>query len=445
MLTATRNWPTPGISFVLLGIAISLGAFGLLRVSWVETHALLPLTLAQAAMAVRLFGVPALPIDVTLACSGADVIALCLGAVLAFPSAWRHRLVGVAGGLGLIVALNVMRIGTLGRAAGSRTLFDALHLYVWPVVIALSIGAFMLMWMRAAPPALAATAADAKPPPLSRRFLALTGIFVAVFVATAPFFANSAAVALVTRFVAGSAASLLNLAGIYAFASGSTLWGAHGGFLVTGECVSTPLIPIYLSTVVAYGQNWRRRTLGLLATIPLFVALGVVRLLVVALPESAATQTFLIHAFYQLLVGAGIVFAAAYWHRRDTTAMAYGVAGIGAGTLVALVLGAAYLRVMRSLELVPLADPQGAIAFFPVFQTSLYIALCAAAFAAVGWTRFALGLLALVATQIVTLLALKAVLVNTAMTMAVMDVRAWALAVPVLTFVAVVTCARPRR
>ena len=38
----------------------------------------LPFTRAQGGLAARLFGAPALPIEVTLACSGADALALCL-------------------------------------------------------------------------------------------------------------------------------------------------------------------------------------------------------------------------------------------------------------------------------------------------------------------------------------------------------------------------------
>ena len=36
-------------------------------------------------LAVGLFGTSALPVEVTLACSGADALALCLGAILAYP------------------------------------------------------------------------------------------------------------------------------------------------------------------------------------------------------------------------------------------------------------------------------------------------------------------------------------------------------------------------
>ena len=97
MLTATASRPTSSVRlvlFVLRGVLVSLALFGLLRLEWVEVHAVLPFTLAEAALAVRLFGVPALPIDVTLACSGADAISLCLGAILAFPAPWRRRVTG---------------------------------------------------------------------------------------------------------------------------------------------------------------------------------------------------------------------------------------------------------------------------------------------------------------------------------------------------------------
>ena len=86
----------------------------------------------QGALAARLFGAPTLPVEVTLACSGADALALCLGAVLAYPVRGAARLAGAAGGAALILGLNTLRIGTLGRAAASPAWFDALHLYVWP-------------------------------------------------------------------------------------------------------------------------------------------------------------------------------------------------------------------------------------------------------------------------------------------------------------------------
>ena len=96
--------PTAGLSFALRGVAWSLGLFSALRLPWFELHAVLPLTQLQGRIAARAFGAPVLPIEVTLACSGADALALCAGAILAFPGVRgptrpeKRGLVRVAGG-----------------------------------------------------------------------------------------------------------------------------------------------------------------------------------------------------------------------------------------------------------------------------------------------------------------------------------------------------------
>src|SRR5207253_808851 len=114
VLTATVRPPTRAAEFTLRAIAWSLGIFAMLRAPWVEARALLPLVRAQGAIAVGLAGTPSLPVDATLACSGADALALCVGAILAYPVSWRRRLFGAAGGVVLILSLNTLRIGSLG-------------------------------------------------------------------------------------------------------------------------------------------------------------------------------------------------------------------------------------------------------------------------------------------------------------------------------------------
>src|SRR5580693_7675184 len=148
--TDTARGRTDAVKFALLGVAWSLAFFGLLRLSWTEAHAVLPFTRAQTSVAVGLFGTSALPVEVTLACSGADALALCLGAVLAYPVRWRTRLAAAAGGAGLIVGLNTMRIGTLGLVAASPAWFNALHLYLWPALLTLAIAGYVFAWMRSA-------------------------------------------------------------------------------------------------------------------------------------------------------------------------------------------------------------------------------------------------------------------------------------------------------
>jgi len=449
VLTATASRPTNNASwafFVLRSVFVSLGLFALLRLEWIEMRAVLPFTLAQAALAVRLFGVPALPINVTLACSGADVLSLCLGAIAAYPVPWRGRVTGAAGAVGLIVAMNVLRIGTLGRVAESRVWFDALHLYVWPAAITLAVAAYVLIWMRQ-PTAIRRPETPRVDTPLrlSSRFVVLAGILLLAFIAAAPFYLTNAAVLSLAGFVARSAAAILSLAGVPAVAAGNVLWGSRGGFTVTGECIATPLIPVYLAAVIAYAPNWKRLSLGLAAAVPLFVALGVVRLLVVALPASAESQSFFIHAFYQLLAGVAIVFAAAFWRHRDKTAVGWGACGVAAGALFIAVAGPIYLRLIALAVRPPVVDAQSAIAFLPVFQMALYLALWTAAFVSAGWRRFAAGLALLISSQVIGLAALDTLHAHAGLTMAVRDVRGWAVAAPVMIFSAMVSLGRPRR
>ena len=94
MLMATTDKRPDPTRFLAGGAAITLGLFGLFALRWTETHLVLPLTRFQGYAAAALFGTPAVPVEVTLACSGTDAIALCLGAVLAYPAGWGRRSAG---------------------------------------------------------------------------------------------------------------------------------------------------------------------------------------------------------------------------------------------------------------------------------------------------------------------------------------------------------------
>src|SRR5687768_14205342 len=146
MVTPNHS-PTAARNFVLRGVAWSLGLFGVLRLPWFETNAVLPLTQVQGRLAESAFGIPTVPVQITLACSGADACALCVGAVLAYPVPWSVRLRGAAGGMALILVLNTLRIGTLGRVAESPSWFEALHLYVWPALLTIAIAVYVFGWM----------------------------------------------------------------------------------------------------------------------------------------------------------------------------------------------------------------------------------------------------------------------------------------------------------
>jgi len=463
--TDTAHSRTDAARFALRGLAWSLGFFGLLRLNWTEAHAVLPLTRVQAAAAVGLFGTSALPVEVTLACSGADALALCLGAVFAYPVQWRARIGGAAGGAALILGLNILRIGTLGRVVASPAWFNALHLYVWPALLTLAIAGYVFAWMylvdpppsataRQAPspsamarqaPLSAETAARAAPKP-TRRFVVLTGVFLILFTAASPLYLESPGVLALAGFIARAAAAILGSVGVSAYAAANVLWTPRGGFLVTQECISTPLVPVYLAGVCAYSTTWRRLTAGILVTLPLFIALGIARLLVVALPDAmVASPLFLVHAFYQLLLGVVVVFLAAAWRHGGRAAPYRALAGVVAGVLFVYVLGPFYTRAVTYAAGAPIDDPQEAIAFLPAFQVGLYLALWVAAFVAVGWKRFFAGLAVLEVTQMAGLLALQALASHSALMAHVRDVRGWAVAGPLLIVAAVVNVARPRR
>ena len=449
MPTDTVRSRARATSFILRAVAWSLGLFGLLRLNWVEAHAILPLTHFQGQLAVWLCGTPALPVDVTLACSGADALSLCLGAILAYPASWRMRLAGTGGGVALVLLLNTLRIGTRGLVTASPAWCETLHVYVWPAVLIMAVAGYVFWWMGVA---------DGGPGIGNRlRFIILAAVFLFVFIAASPLYLENSLVFTVAAFIARAAAAVLLVFGIEAHAAANVLWTSRGGFAVTQECISTPLIPIFLAAVFAYAVTWRQRLGGLLATVPLFIGLGVARLLVVALPAAlVASPLFLIHAFYQLLLALVVVCIAAFWrHGSGTAALRRALTGIALGTAVACLLGAPYAHVMtRAAETMvgllapgvvagtPLDDPQGAIMLLPAFQMGFYVALWVAAFVAAGWRRFLSGLTVLAVTQVAILTTLFFVASYAGFTPHVRDVRAWALAGPLLAVAAVVNIGR---
>jgi exosortase/archaeosortase family protein len=392
-------------------------------------------------------------VEVTLACSGADALALCFAAIAAYPAGWRSRAAGMAGGAGMILVLNTMRIGTLGRAAAFPRWFDALHLYVWPALLTLAIAGYVFAWIRvvdrqhtAGPPQVLPRGPSLPGASQSwRRFAVLTLAFLLVFSVASPLYLESAGILAVAAFIARAAGGILAGAGVSAHTEGNVLWTSTGGYLVTQECIVTPLIPVYLAAVCVYAATWRRLAAGALAAVPIFIVLGIVRLLVVALPEAIAAPMFLVHAFYQLLLAAVAVYGAALWRHGSRRALPHAMAGIALGMLFVLAVGPFFERLVTLPSAVPLDDPQGAIAFLPPFQFGLYLAVWIAAFTAVGWWRFLAGFGVLALTQAAGLVILQVLSTQAGLAANVRDVRGWAIAAPLLIVAAVVSSAGARR
>lgn len=453
MPTDTASGRMAAAEFALRAVAWSLCLFGLSRLNWTEAHVVLPVTQFQARVASGLFGVPSFSVEVTLACSGADALALCLGAVLAYPVQRHRRLSGAAGGIAVILALNIVRIGTLGRAAGSPAWFNALHVYLWPAVLTFAIAGYVFAWMHSADrrQALAEraggdTRSPGRRPRPTGRFIGLTAAFFLVFSAAAPFYLDSPSVLALAGFIARAAAATLGSIGASAHAAANVLWTPRGGFVVTEECISTPLIPVYLAAVAAYSGTWRRLIAGVVAAVPLFIGLGILRLLIVALPDAVvASPLFLVHSFYQLLLGAVVVVVVALWRHDRRTAALHALLGLVAGVVSFRLLGPFFQRLVSYPAGAPLDDPQGAIAFLPAFQIGLYLAVWIAAFTAIGWKRFLIGFAVLELTQTAGLLALQALTTHSGFAVHVPEVRGWAVAGPLLVVAAMVNLAHARR
>ena len=439
--------PTPAaggeggaLRFALTIGAWFVGLFGLMRLGWVENTLLTPFAQLQQRVAEQLTGVTSGLLYADASCSGGDPMALCMGAVFAYPAAWGARLRGAAVGLAVITALNVVRLGSLSMVAEDRGLLDLLHLYVWPGILIVAAVVYVYGWMdrqgsrrggpgrppapgaapAGAPGAALVGAAGAAPAGApgaalvlggtARRFLVLTAALVAAYFAAAPFFYQSRLVYVLAGWIATAGGGILTAAGTTANVQGAGIITAHGGFLVTQECVFTPLIPVYIAGVLAVPLVPWRRALALAATPVIFFAVGVARVLVLAVPAAfVGSYEVAIHGFSQTLVSVLLVAAAAVWtagNGRPGAAralMAIG-AGIAAGLAAAPVLGALYGGAGAGLQALaghghPFVDEQGAAAMLPAFQVGLYAALWAAVAGRAEWRRALAGLGLLAAAQ----------------------------------------------
>lgn len=442
-------------TFLLAALAWSLGLFALLRSPWVEQRVVLPLTLLQKQAADYYAGSPPVPVAVTLECSGTDVLALCLGAILACPVSWRARFAGASGAVAFVLALNTVRIATLGHAAASPDLFRLLHLQVWPAILVLGTAAYVFAWMRSALGPAGRTdsiqegAGEGSLVPLVRRFVPRAAALLAVFALCAPWIATSEALQGAGAWMARTAAFILAAGGMAAAASGNVLATSRGDFLVTPECLASALIPLYVAGVLTARLTWPGRALALVAAPPLFAALAIARLLLLAVPPAlAGSPLFLVHGFHQLVLAVIAVVLLARWldptvPRTWTRAFSRAGSALAAATVFAIVAGTALASVVlgaaRTIALlaphtitglVAPGDTQGALALLPAFQAGLLLAL--GMVAAPSWRRLLSAFGVLLASQVGLLVVLGEMEAHAGLVGHALLLRAWAVGVPIV-------------
>ncbi len=445
--------------FLIVAGAWMLGLFAFLRAPWVESQILTPLAGFQEVVA-RL-GLDRPPrVLVTLDCAGADVMALCAGALLAFPVAWSRRLVVASLSLVWILLLNSLRIGVLERVAGTVA-FDPLHLYVLPILIQLGAAGYVFGWIwwwtRGS---THASPERASLPATSSRFFVVAAVLLAFYALATPTLAGSAFVAGAASALAAAAAFCLNLIGQGATATGDLLSTPQGSFLVTAECVLTPLMPVALAGALTWRTSASMRALLVLSTIPLFVSLNLARLLLLALPVwLLGGPLFAAHGLRQAVAGGVCIVAACLWRHEGTQSAGRAIRRVLQSVLVALAAGllAAPLLVRGVLALVTLilpaaphaltdlsvpGDEQGALAVLPAFQIGLLAGLLFARRVGFRWSLAALA--ALMAFELALLICLGEIGVHRGVEAPALLLRALAVVVPLALALTASALARSR-
>ncbi len=437
--------------FPIKALGWSLGIFALLRGAWVEENLVLRLTRWQQGAAEFYAGPPAAPISVTVDCSGADVLALCLAAILAWPASWRGRLAGATGGLAIVAALNTARIATLGRAAASPALFQSLHLQIWPAILVLAVGGYTFFWMRVSrrgdDPYVGTSGRTRPAASFARRFAAFAALCLVAFALCGPWIARSETLLVASAWIAGEAALVLTSLGVAgATAAGPVLTTTRGAFMVTPECLATALVPLYLALVLAARLSWPRRLLALVAAPPFLAMLAIARVLLLALPPVlASSPLFLVHGFHQTVL-ALIVVGALAWERepvgpgRSFRAAVRSGGAVAAGAAFATLAGGALTRTVTGLaetwapssrslsDLAGPGDAQGALATLFAFQAAFLLAIGIATVA--RWPRL-LGVFgALLGIQVVFLIGLEEIANRTGGMPHALLLRAWAVGLP---------------
>jgi len=86
-------------------------------------------------------------LNVLPGCEGTELFFLLIAGVLAFPASWRAKLAGLALGLPLVFALNVLRVGALYVTVRDfPEQFELVHGYVAPTAFVALLGVFFWGW-----------------------------------------------------------------------------------------------------------------------------------------------------------------------------------------------------------------------------------------------------------------------------------------------------------
>jgi exosortase/archaeosortase family protein len=112
----------------------------------VATSKLLGLIGVPCTHSGSIINLPSMGLDVKFGCNGLEAVMIYSVAVVAFPAAWKKRLLGLFAGFVILQIVNVLRIAALAFSAlHYRNLFEYIHVYVAQgIMIAVALGVFFL-------------------------------------------------------------------------------------------------------------------------------------------------------------------------------------------------------------------------------------------------------------------------------------------------------------
>lgn len=91
-------------------------------------------------------------VSIQSGCNGVEAVLVLVAAILAFPSPWKFKLLGIVSGFFAVELLNIVRIISLFYLGQwNHNIFEWAHLYIWQALIMLDVLIVFLLWLRLLP------------------------------------------------------------------------------------------------------------------------------------------------------------------------------------------------------------------------------------------------------------------------------------------------------
>ncbi|WP_428355625.1 exosortase H [Methyloprofundus sp.] len=91
-------------------------------------------------------------VSIQSGCNGVEAVLVLFSAIIAFPSPWKYKFMGIISGFFAVEVINIIRIISLFYLVQwNSLLFEWAHLYVWQALIMLDVLIIFLLWLRFLP------------------------------------------------------------------------------------------------------------------------------------------------------------------------------------------------------------------------------------------------------------------------------------------------------